>query len=180
VPNVALDDSLRRPAKRYGDCPSKSTTVDLKAESPLSGRDVMVDGVRWVDDGDGTFSRCELPTCDPDTGSGPTVASCDDRAALIDDVRTLGDTGTHTSIGEVRCEGGYAMVEADIGAGACPPADGSANPCAGRRVDRLFLQAGSPHWSVIFRSREPGCSGVLAVAPTYPVALCQDLPSLPR
>ncbi len=180
VPDVARDDALLRPVRRYGECASVPTTVKLGATSPLSGRDVMADGVRWVDDGDGTFRRCELPSCDPRTGEAPTVASCDDRAALVDDVRTLGDTGMHAGIGEIRCEGGFAMVEADIGAGACPPADGGANPCAGERVDRLFLRAGSPHWSVIFRSREPGCGGVLALAPDYPVALCEDLPALPR
>ena len=71
------------------------------------------------------------------------------------------------------------MAEVDIGAGACGPTDGRSSSCAGQRIDRLFLRAGTPHWEVIGRTREVGCGTVTDVAADYPLALCEDRPALP-
>lgn len=181
VPNVSLDPRLDLPRLEHGACPDGSSTIELTMDAPLGGRDVMTDGVRWVPGASGApgpYVACQLPGCDPATGEAPVTGSCADRSALVDDIRTLGDVGMHAGIAELRCEGTWAMVEVDIGAGACPPADGGPNPCAGQRVDRLFLRAGTPHWQIITRTREAGCGPVTSGAPDFPVALCEDLPAL--
>lgn len=178
APNVLADESLLRPETDHGACPPVATTIEVALATPIGERDLMVDGTRWAGVGDGTVAACTLPGCDPATGDPPAPATCADTGALVDDVRMLGDTGMHAGIVELRCEGGYAMVEADIGAGACGPTEGGPNPCAGTRIDRLFLRAGSPHWEVMTRTREAGCGGVFELAPDYPPALCQDLPAV--
>jgi hypothetical protein len=178
VPSVSDDEAVATAAGQHGDCAPVTSTVDLAVTGPIGNRDVMVDRTRWANGGDGTFARCEPPDCDPTTGAEPVSASCDDHGALVDDVRTFGDTGRHARILEVRCEGAYAMVEVDIGAGACGPTDGEPNTCAGTRIDRLFLRAGTPHWGVVTRTREAGCGDVVALVPDYPVALCEDRPAV--
>lgn len=142
----------------------------------MAGRDVVLDQVRWVPDTAGNYGVCELPACDPESGKVPAIADCDG-GSLAEDVRLYGDVGRHATIGESHCQDGWAMVEADIGAGACPAGDG-ANPCAGERVDRLFLRATAPHWEVLTRTRDAGCGDVFKVAPKFPAALCEDRPAL--
>ena len=134
----------------------------------------MFDQVRWVADSSGHFTPCELPACDPSTGEPPVAATCED-GSLAEDVRVHGDVGRHAAIGESRCADGWAMVEVDIGAGACPPTDSGPNPCSGQRIDRLFLRAGVNNWEVVTRSRSAGCIDVHQAAPEFPPALCVDL-----
>ena len=172
-PDVGADPSLLEPEKSQGACAEAVSTVELTAPAAVGGRDIMIQPEdRWVPTGGGDYGPCELPGCDPDTGDPPKTASCDDGAALVDDIRTLGDVGRHAWIGETRCQDSWAMVEVDIGAGACGVADGTASSCVGQRVDRLFLRAGSPHWDVLTRTSEAGCGNVTDVAaelPTRPV-----------
>jgi hypothetical protein len=161
-PGIASDEALEQ-AEEQGPCPEEAVTVEIDLPRPLGGRDVRVSPFElWVPDGD-AYAPCELPGCDPETGDPPATASCVDEAALVDDVRTHGDVGQHAAIAERRCEGGWAMVEADIG---------------DQRVDRLFLRAGSPHWEVITRTREAGCADVATVEPAFPTHLCADRPAL--
>lgn len=176
LPNVGPDEALPEWAEEFGDCPTLDTALELEIGPTLAGRDVVIDHVRWVSDSDGDFQICELPACDPESGQEPAAATCDG-SSLAQDVRQYGDVGRHASIGESRCQDGWAMVEVDVGGGACP-ADEGANPCAGERIDRLFLQAGVPHWEVLTRTREAGCGPVLEVAADFPTALCEDRPAL--
>ena len=178
LPNVLADASLGRWADEFGACPTTNPTIQLAVDRPLGDRDLMLDGVRWVPSTGDRYQRCELPACDPQTGAGAEVATCSDTVALVDDVRTRGDVPRHSDIGEVRCEGGWAMVEVDIGSSACPPSDGAANPCAGKTLDRLFLRAGTPHWEVIGRTRDAGCGAISDVAAQFPLDLCRDRPAL--
>lgn len=179
VPNVLADESLGRWADRFGPCKRATPTIELALSAPLGDADVLVDGVRWVRRaGSDDYERCELPACDPEQGGTPQLATCDDGAALVDDVRTLGDVPRHSDIGETRCEDGWAMVEVDVGSGACPATGDGPNPCAGERFDRLFLRAGTPHWEVIGRTREAGCGDIADVEPDFPPSLCDDRPTL--
>jgi hypothetical protein len=177
-PDAFMDGNQHDP------CPEEAVQAEIDLPRPLGGRNIVVSNADlWIPDDRGeavvgSFTRCLLPTCDPKTADPPAAASCDDQAALVDEVRTFGDVGRHASMVEVRCEAGWAMVEADIGAGACPPTDGEPNSCAGRRVDRLFLRAATPHWEVLTRTREAGCGAVTAVAPAFPTSLCEDRPAL--
>ena len=175
-PNVLADPTLLRWEDEFGACPERRSTLELPLDAPLGGRDIVVDGARWVPGADG-YEPCELPACDPETGAGPAVAACSDGGQLIEDVRTLGDVPRHSDIVEHRCEGRWAMVEVDIGSGSCPAGDGQ-NPCAGETIDRLFLRAGTPHWEVIGRTRDAGCGDITDVDADFPAALCADRPAL--
>lgn len=179
-PNVTADPSLLEPEKAQGACPEEVSTIEMTVPAALGERDIMVQPEgRWVPTNGGDFGPCRLPSCDPDTGDPPATASCDDGAALVEDIRTAGDVDRHASIGESRCQDGWAMVEVDSGAGACGPADGKRPSCtASQRIDRLFLRAGTPHWEVLTRTREAGCGNVADVAADYPVALCEDRPAV--
>lgn len=174
LPNLTFDE-VQLWEGEFGACPTADSALELEIGAPLSGRDVVVNKIRWVADADGAYGVCELPDCDPETGAAPATAACEG-GSLTADIRTYADVGSHASIGEKRCQDGWAMVEVDIGAGACP-ADEGANPCAGRRIDRLFLKVGVPHWEVLARTREAGC-GPVASNPDFPKVLCEDRPAL--
>lgn len=162
-PGIVSDEALAN-AEEQGPCPEEAVAVEIALPRPLGGRDVRVGTFDlWTADEAGAYSLCALPDCDPETGDPPATASCDDQAALVDDVRTHGDVGQHATIAERRCSGGWAMVEAEIG---------------DQRVDRLFLRAGTPHWEVITRTREAGCADIATVAPDFPTGLCADRPAL--
>mgnify|MGYP003377545511 CR=1 FL=1 len=160
LPNLTFDE-VQRWEGEFGACPTADSALELEIGAPLSGRDVVVNKIRWVADADGAYGVCELPDCDPETGAAPATAACEG-GSLTADIRTYADVGSHASIGEKRCQDGWAMVEVDIGAGACP-ADEGANPCAGRRIDRLFLKVGVPHWRVLARMRL-NCSTLPAIS----------------
>ncbi|MEZ5382781.1 MAG: hypothetical protein R2754_13440 [Microthrixaceae bacterium] len=174
VPKLDFDE-MQQWEEEFGACPTADTALELKIGAPMAGRDVVLDKVRWVADSEGEYGVCELPGCDPETGAAPATADCDG-GSLTDDIRLYADVGRHASIGEKRCQDGWAMVEVDIGAGACPAGDES-NSCAGQRIDRLFLKAGVPHWEVLARTREAGCGPVVS-NPEFPKDLCEDRPAL--
>lgn len=162
----------------FPSCPTQPISVTATLAAPLAGRDVVdTDGIgeplRWRLT-DGTIERCELPDCDPATGTAPLAAACDN-STLYDAVRD-DDVPQHADIDVLGCDGSWAVVDVDIGAGSCP-ADEGPNPCAGVRVDRLFWHVDAGQWTRIHWSRDAGCGSVHEAEPDFPPSLCDSLPA---
>ena len=158
------------------DVSPRTMTVDLA--EPLNGRTVRVDDpfALWLPTPDGTFMRCELPACDPQSGQPPDPEGCD--RTLVDAVRAS-DVPRRAGIDRRACAGGFAVVDIDLGAGACPATgDAEPNPCAGQRIDRTFWARQDGQWTLVtFGDRGgQGCAGA-ELPPSFPTSLCRDLPA---
>jgi hypothetical protein len=143
--------------------------------APIGSRAVVIHDPEysiWNVRPDGAYTRCELPGCDPQTGSAPDPCGHE----LIDAVRA-GDVPAHSDINVRGCDGNHAVVDVDLGSGACPRGDEGPNPCAGTRIDRTFWSRTNEHWSLItYGTRSsPGCADALLPA-GFPTALCAGLP----
>jgi hypothetical protein len=104
-------------------------------------------------------------------------ASCDNgtlRAAVSN-----ADVPGHFGMGETRCDEPYAMVDADVGAGACPVDDTGPNRCAGQDVRRKYWKIHWEAWTAVASDPGPGCGRVTDQVPDFPTQLCADLPAVP-
>lgn len=162
----------------YPDCDTAPRDVAIDVGRPVAGMRVIAQNPSrvWVPTADGTYSECALPSCDPSTGVAPAPATCDD-ATLADAVRS-GDVPRHAKIGIDRCELPWAVVDVDIGAGACPATEGP-NPCAGKNVHRTYWEVDGSTWRMLAESTGAGCGDVADQVPDFPLRLCAGLPSLP-
>jgi hypothetical protein len=160
-------------------CTRGTVEIAVPLDGPLAARPVVTQGPSgtWSSGVDGTYRRCELPDCDPDTGQPPPSAGCGD-ASLIDAVRR-GDVPRRAGIDVRACELPWAVVDVDVGAGACPASGDDVNPCAGKRVDRSYWKAVDGRWQSVAYSDGPGCGDVLLHLPELPEALCAHLPPPP-
>lgn len=126
----------------------------------------------WVTGDDGRLRPCELPTCDPFTGQAPDTTGC--QRELVDAVRQM-DVPRRSSINVRGCVEGWAVVDVDIGASACPAGD-EENRCAGKRIDRIYIRRQAGQWSAITYDNGPGCGTVRDTVPDFPAELCETLP----
>jgi hypothetical protein len=166
--------------RTFPSCDTAPVWVTADLANPLGDRDILGEDdlgnmQRWQNI-DGTLTACVLPDCDPDTGAAPLEPTCDN--GTLREAVQADDVPTHADITVLGCDGSWAVVDVDIGAGSCPAQDGP-NPCAGERVDRLFWHAEGGAWVRVFWSRDPGCGKVRESVPAFPVALCEGLPAPP-
>ena len=160
-------------------CPTapREVTVDLGA--PLDGRHVITQDPtgRWVPGAEGAYALCELPACDAATGATPLPATCDD-STLADAARS-GDVPRHAGLGPSRCELPWAVIDIDVGAGACPATGEGPDPCAGENVRRTYWRTAGYTWRQVGSSAGSGCGEIATIVPEFPLHLCADLPPLP-
>ncbi len=116
-------------------------------------------------------------------GCGHVVMTCITTPASCDNLRDFvanADMPRHFGMGDTRCDGRWAVVDVDYGAGDCPvtgePQD---NPCAGVRIRRMYWQVVDEAWVNVGSDPGPGCGDIAAAAPEFPAALCADLPAIP-
>ena len=161
------------------DCERAARQVEVSLDGPLAGRAVITQlpVAHWLSSVDGRYSRCELPVCDPHTGSPPPEPACGD-ATLPDAVRG-GDVPRRAGIDVRACELPWAVVDIDVGAGACPATGEPGNACAGKNIDRSYWRAADGRWDLLAYSSGPGCGQVLEHVPEFPAAMCADLPPVP-
>jgi hypothetical protein len=162
-------------------CELGTRPVEIELLYPFAGRPVIVVQpvyALWTPQADGTFSRCELPGCDPVSGQPPDPAGCD--RTLYDAVRA-GDVPAHSRIDVRGCAGGYAVVDIDLGSGACGATEERPNPCAGKRVDRTFWSRQGRSWTLVTFGKRgvPGCANA-SLPPEFPRELCDGLPAVPN
>ncbi|HEX6420922.1 MAG TPA: hypothetical protein VFZ77_20635 [Acidimicrobiales bacterium] len=155
----------------------REVTVDLG--SPLAGRHVLTQfpSGRWIPGPGGDYSQCVLPACDPSTGVAPLPVTCDD-STLADAARSS-DVPRHSGLANKRCELPWAVIDIDVGAGACPATGDGTNRCAGQNVRRTYWRAAGHTWQQVGSSIGSGCGDVADIAPDFPLHLCADLPPLP-
>lgn len=118
-----------------------------------------------------------LSACAGDPGEldpAPT-ATCDDGSQQTMLRQTM---LAHTAFGDSWCEGTYAIVDADYGAGACTVGEWP-NPCAGQQVARMFLRAVGGSWRVMYQHPYGGCGDIVWYRSDFPTAMCADLAPLP-
>lgn len=161
----------------FAGCDLAPRTITVALSAPLRGRAVAVriPYSLWLPQPDGGFLRCALPACDPQTGEAPDPDGCD--RTLTDAVRAQ-DLPRRTGVDVKACRGGFAVVDVDLGASACPATgDGEPNPCAGERVDRMFLGRAQAGWALIAYGRRgaAGC-GQANLPGSFPSDLCEGLP----
>ena len=89
-----------------------------------------------------------------------------------------GDVPRRFSIANERCQGEWAVIEVDIGAGACPATDEPENPCVGQRNNRHFYRAVDDAWVLLAITRSAGCDDVHSADTSFPAELCDDLPAI--
>jgi hypothetical protein len=84
---VTVGSNVLGPDPAFPLCDTAPRDVVIDIGAPIAGRDVITQAplTRWRSTTDGEFERCELPRCDPGTGSAPLPATCDD-ATLADAV----------------------------------------------------------------------------------------------
>jgi hypothetical protein len=160
-------------------CDLATTPVQVTLDGPLDRRAVITQNptANWQAGADGSYQRCELPACDPETGQVPPAAGCGD-STLPDAVRR-GDVPRRAGIDVRACELPWAVVDIDIGAGACPATGEPGNPCAGTNIDRSYWKVVDGTWDVLAYSSGAGCGDVLDALPELPRQLCADLPPVP-
>lgn len=156
-------------------CPLSYRELTIEPSEPIGMRHLLLtigmDHVWFRRDGK-ALSSCSAGGCPPVV----EPAACDG-PSLVDAVRTM-DVPAHSSIGETRCQEPWAMVEVDIGSGACPPSDGGPNPCAGQRFDRIYLHMVDNAWIFASRDENAGCDTVLEQVPDLPRELCEGTRAL--
>jgi hypothetical protein len=160
-------------------CGRADRSIEVAIDGPLANREVVTQDPpnRWLPGPGGTYSPCVLPACDPATGLAPAPAACGD-ATLPDAVRR-GDVPRRAGIDVRACELPWAVVDIDVGAGACPATGEPGNPCAGMNIDRSYWKATAGGWEVLAYSSGAGCGDVLATLPELPARMCAGLPPVP-
>jgi hypothetical protein len=167
-----LQDENGFPIKWDG-CELASRTVTVQLEAPLAGRGVTdpFGSEFWIKDGRWVGCDQVAMTCVVDP------ASCD--GSTLHDSIANADVPRRFGMANERCEAPYAVVDVDIGAGACPatgePTD---NPCADQNVTRMYWHIENDTWVQVGRTDGPGCGDILSQAPDFPTKLCADLPAV--
>jgi hypothetical protein len=177
--NVTFSINGPAPDPRFPLCDTAPRDVVIELGSPLAGRHVITQTpiARWRPTKTGDYERCELPGCDPNTGATPQLATCDD-TTLADAVRNS-DVPRHAGLANKRCELPWAVIDVDIGAGACPASGDGTNTCSGRNIRRTYWKAAGYTWEQVGASTGTGCGDIASVVPEFPIHLCADLPALP-
>ena len=177
--NVSFTLDAPAPDPLFPLCETAPRDVVIELGSPLAGRHVITQTpiARWRPTTAGNYERCELPGCDPGTGTTPQPATCGD-TTLADAVRNS-DVPRHAGLGNKRCELPWAVIDVDIGAGACPASGDGTNTCSGQNVRRTYWKAVGYTWEPVGASTGTGCGDIASVVPGFPIHLCTDLPSLP-
>jgi len=130
----------------------------------------------WLQDGRWVGCDQIVMTCIVD------AAACDN--STLRDTIANSDVPRHFGMGNERCEEPFAVVDVDVGAGACPvTGDPTDNPCAGENIRRLYFRIDEqgPNggtWTVVASDPGPGCGAITATVPDFPTSLCHDLPAL--
>jgi len=176
---LTVTSRVEGPDPDYPDCRTAPRPVTVDVGGPVDGRAVMTQAprARWNAGPDGRYRICSLPACDPDTGSVPAPVTCDD-GSLAEAVRA-GDVPAHAGLGQSACELPWAVIDVDVGAGACPATGDGTNPCAGRTVHRTYWKADGPTWTALGQSTGSGCGDAAELLPGFPQRLCQGLGALP-
>jgi hypothetical protein len=155
-------------------CELAPRTVVIELEHPV-GRPVHdpFGSQFWLQDGRWVGCDHIVMTCIVDP------ASCDN--STLRDTIANADVPRHFGMGNSRCEEPFAVVDVDVGAGACPvTGDPTDNPCAGENIRRLYfrIDADAAAWTVAGSDPGPGCGTITATIPDFPTHLCHDLPAL--
>ncbi|HET6952141.1 MAG TPA: hypothetical protein VFI47_17300 [Acidimicrobiales bacterium] len=115
-------------------------------------------------------------------GCGHVVMTCITTPASCENLRDFianADVPRHFGMANTRCDGAWAVVDVDYGAGDCPvTGEPQHNPCAGRRVRRMYWQVVGEEWVAVGSDPGPGCGAIAATVPAFPAALCADLPAV--
>jgi hypothetical protein len=166
---LSLDTAARPP---FDGCELTSRTVTVTLPA-------MPAEVRVFDSLGGTFTYIdgEIDNCP----GGPMIcnndpAACDN--ATLHDAIANADVPAHFDMPFERCEPPFAVVDVDYGAGSCPPDDGAPNPCAGRRIHRMYWRIVDERWVQIGLDDTAGCGTILTSAPDFPPHLCEDLEAI--
>ena len=177
--NVTFSSTVAGPDPTFPMCDTSPRDVVIELGAPLAGRDVITQTpiARWRSATNGGYERCELPSCDPSTGTTPLPATCED-STLADAVRST-DVPRHAGLANKRCELPWAVVDVDTGAGACPARGDGVNPCAGQNVRRTYWKVAGYTWNEVGASAGSGCGDIDTMVPDFPLTLCEDLPPLP-
>jgi hypothetical protein len=120
----------------------------------------------WAPDGD-TYRKC-------DAQFGCTVPTDPCDQAWIH--ASVSDIPRHAYWDLQGCDGEWAVLDINTGAGDCGPVDPGPRPgCTPEsRISRHFMHF-DKGWTTFDGSRGAGCDGVHAVKPDFPAALCKDL-----
>jgi len=105
------------------------------------------------------------------------LSTCVD-PTLADAVRS-GDVPRRVGLSNKRCQLPWAVIDVDVGAGACPATGDAPNPCAGQDVQRTYWRAAGHTWTQVGSSTGQGCGEIATIVPEFPIELCADLPALP-
>jgi hypothetical protein len=176
--NVTFSTNDPAPDPRFPLCDTAPRDVVIELGSPLAGRHVItqVPIARWRPTSTGDYERCELPACDPNTGATPQAATCDD-TTLADAVRNS-DVPRHAGLANKRCELPWAVIDVDIGAGACPATGDGTNTCSGQNIRRTYWKTAGYTWEQVGASTGTGCGDIASAVPEFPIHLCADLPAV--
>jgi hypothetical protein len=153
-------------------CAVEERSMTVPLADPIADRRVTdaFGSIFWQRDGRWTGCDQVVMTCVTDP------ASCDN--GTLRDTIANADVPRHFGM-DTRCEEPYAVVDVDIGAGACPADDTGPNPCAGERIRRMYWRIEDGAWVEIGVDQGRGCGDVLETAPDFPTHLCADLPPVP-
>jgi hypothetical protein len=142
-----------------------ATPIGSRAVTDPFGSEFFLRDGRWVGC-DNVVMTCVI---DP--------ASCDN--GTLHDTIANSDVPRHFGMSNEHCEVPYAVVDVDVGAGACPATgDAGDNPCAGQDIRRMYWHVEDGAWVQIGSDPGPGCGAIADVAPDFPAALCADLPAI--
>jgi hypothetical protein len=153
-------------------CEVAPRTVEVALASPVGTR-AVVDGMGarfWLRDGAWV-------------GCGDVVMTCITEPASCDNLRDAisnADVPRHFGMSNTRCDGAWAVVDVDLGAGDCPVTGDGPNPCAGQRLRRMYWQVQADAWVQVGSDRGPGCGSIADIVPDFPSELCAGLPALPQ
>lgn len=177
--DVAFRSNAPAPDPLFPLCDTAPRDLVIELAAPLAGRHVITQTpvARWRPTTAGDYERCELPVCDSNTGASPPSATCDD-ATLADAVRS-GDVPRHVGLANKQCELPWAVIDVDVGAGACPASGDGTNPCSGQDIRRTYWKAAGYTWEQVGASTGTGCGDIASIVPAFPIHLCADLPAFP-
>ena len=150
------------------DCPDRATAVvTLTSPSPIGDRIVVLNQQAWAPDGD-SYRRC-----DPTLGCDPPADHC--ASAWMDQATGGLDIPRHSARRVEFCDGAWLVITIDVNAAVCgaEPRPGCSAPAD---ITRYFLRFDT-RWQVLATTRAAGCAAVLAVEPTFPIAVCERLPA---
>jgi hypothetical protein len=161
-----------QPDPSFPGCAREKHEVTVTLDADLGTRAVSyAPSQRWIVSETGALVRCRLPACDP-AATIELPARCDNSS--LRDAAMKQDVPAHSRIVQQRCDNGWALVDVDVGAGACGAVEGP-NPCAGKRIDRHFFRVDGSSWTWLGVTRDAGCDFALGLDPGFPTALCADL-----